>query len=319
MPAASDSAMVRAEFSTTDTDVAHDYLRSEYADHAARLSGDRERFEFRAHTVQEERFGIEFVSHSMELDTVVEPYRALLVPHVLAGHIRLASRRNEVCAGEGDEFLIAPDARLNLRWRGPKLGIVRLDTEAVAGIAAETIGDGARFPLAPPVSAGRARYWRSVVRHVSRDFMSDPVAMASPLLRTELFRLLATALIETFRVTVDDTAPHGLVEPAAVRRAVAFIDDNAHREIGLTEIAEAARVGPRALQAAFRRHRGTTPTAYLREVRLNRAHLDLQAADPTAGDSVAAIATAWGFHHHGRFAVAYRERYGCTPRRTLHS
>jgi AraC-like DNA-binding protein len=278
------------------------------------------RAEFKARILQEERFGIEFVSHSMELRTITEPYRALLVPHALGGHIRLAGHRDEPSTnGTRTNDTRTNDTGASPPWQSPKLGIVRLDTHSVLRFTEESVGDGDRFPLGPPVSAERARYWRSVVRHVVRDFLTDPNAMDSPILRAEMFRLLATALIDTFPIAVEGGGPNGATGPAAIRRAIAFIDGNAHREIGLAEIAAAADVGSRALQAAFRRHRRTTPTAYLREVRLHRAHLELQAADPTAGDSVAAIASAWGFHHHGRFAVAYRECYGCSPRQTLQS
>jgi transcriptional regulator GlxA family with amidase domain len=73
----------------------------------------------------------------------------------------------------------------------------------------------------------------------------------------------------------------------------------------------------RALQYAFARHYGLSPTRYLRRVRLERAHRDLQAADPTQGDTVAAIAAAWGFATPSRFAAMYRETYGYPPSHTL--
>jgi transcriptional regulator GlxA family with amidase domain len=76
-------------------------------------------------------------------------------------------------------------------------------------------------------------------------------------------------------------------------------------------------MSPRGLQAAFRREKDTTPTAYLREARLEAAHRELLAADPTTGATVEAIAAAWGFTHRGRFAAAYRTRYGQTPATTL--
>ncbi len=52
------------------------------------------------------------------------------------------------------------------------------------------------------------------------------------------------------------------------------------RDIGLSDIAAAVGVTPRSVQYTFRRHLGTTPLEYLRRVRLDRAHRDLQAADP---------------------------------------
>jgi transcriptional regulator GlxA family with amidase domain len=105
-------------------------------------------------------------------------------------------------------------------------------------------------------------------------------------------------------------------QPQTLRRAVAFIDDNAHLDIGLTDIAGAIGVTPRTVQYTFRRHLKTTPLEYLRRVRLHRAHHDLQAADP-AVDTVMEIAGRWRFSHPGRFSMAYKATFGTPPSRTL--
>ncbi|SCG60173.1 helix-turn-helix domain-containing protein [Micromonospora halophytica] len=86
----------------------------------------------------------------------------------------------------------------------------------------------------------------------------------------------------------------GEVTFRAVRRAVAYVDDHADQPITVDQIAAAAGVRPRAPQLAFRRHHDTTPMRYVRQVRLERAHHDLQAADPTTGVTVTVIATRWG-------------------------
>ena len=105
-------------------------------------------------------------------------------------------------------------------------------------------------------------------------------------------------------------------QPQTLRQAIAFIDDNAHLDIRLADIAAAIAVTPRTVQYTFRRHLGTTPLEYLRRVRLHRAHRDLQAADP-AVDTVMEIAGRWQFGHPGRFSRAYKETFGNPPSRTL--
>ncbi len=146
---------------------------------------------------------------------------------------------------------------------------------------------------------------------------------AEPLVRAEMFRMLTTAVLMAFPCNAMDAladrrAPGSLrAEPMVVRRAVAFVDANAQRPIGLGDIAEAARISPRGLQFAFRRHLDSTPLEYLRRARMEGAHRDLQAGDPTRGDSVGAVATGWGFTHPGRFALDYRHLYGCPPSTTL--
>jgi AraC-like DNA-binding protein len=52
---------------------------------------------------------------------------------------------------------------------------------------------------------------------------------------------------------------------------------------------------------------------------MERAHRDLQGAEPGDGVSVAALAARWGFTHLGRFAVDYRRRFGTYPSQTLRS
>jgi transcriptional regulator GlxA family with amidase domain len=109
----------------------------------------------------------------------------------------------------------------------------------------------------------------------------------------------------------------GRVPPAAVRRAAAFIEAHAEQPVTATEIAAVAGVTARALQYAFRRHYDTTPTGYLRRVRLERAHQQLQAADPMTGATVRDIARRWGWANPATFATAYRKHYGVSPSHTL--
>ena len=87
----------------------------------------------------------------------------------------------------------------------------------------------------------------------------------------------------------------------------------------IADLALVAGTSARSLQAAFADHLGLSPMAYLRRVRLARAHEDLQAGVSGDGQSVADIAFRWGFGHVPRFAAAYRERYGVPPSQTLRS
>jgi AraC-like DNA-binding protein len=79
-----------------------------------------------------------------------------------------------------------------------------------------------------------------------------------------------------------------------------------------------ACVSIRSLQEGFRRHLDMTPTQYLREVRLARAHEDLRLADPSQA-TVTRIARDSGFTSVGRFAQMYAKRYGNHPSETLRS
>jgi transcriptional regulator GlxA family with amidase domain len=104
--------------------------------------------------------------------------------------------------------------------------------------------------------------------------------------------------------------------PRAIRMAVEIIEEEADLPLTLSSIAERSYVSVRSLQQGFRRYLETSPMAYLREVRLRRAHQMLLRSDPSAV-TVASIAYQWGFSNLGRFAAAHVGRYGETPTETL--
>src|SRR5690349_13321753 len=103
--------------------------------------------------------------------------------------------------------------------------------------------------------------------------------------------------------------------PRAVRRALDLVESEHGRICGPADLARAVGVAPRTLEKHFRRVLGKTPGAVLREARLAHARRELlQGAD---GASITEIAIGCGFGHLGRFAAAYRARYGETPSATL--
>jgi len=199
--------------------------------------------------------------------------------------------------------------------------MVSVNLDAVLRVAEECAGlDRAqvRFTGLVPVSTAAARQWSGTADYVRRGIHDR--TLDQPLLLPAAQQMLAASRLATLpstTMTLELRTPRDPATPAVVRRAVAFIDAHADRPITLTDIATAAGVVPRTLQYAFRRHRDTTPTAYLRRVRLARAHEDLVAAQPGDGTTIAAVAARWGYTRPHRFAAVYRQAYDQPPSRTL--
>lgn len=101
-----------------------------------------------------------------------------------------------------------------------------------------------------------------------------------------------------------------------MRTAIELMEAEPGRALTTSVLAAEAHVSVRTLQESFRRHLGISPMAYLRKVRLRRAHEDLRAADPSM-TTVASIAHRWGFTHLGRFAAVYQTAFGEPPMATL--
>ena len=91
---------------------------------------------------------------------------------------------------------------------------------------------------------------------------------------------------------------------------------NLETTAGVAGLCRAAGVTPRTLARAFRTIHATTPVQYLHDLRLTEARHSLLSG---CGDarSVTEVATRVGFRELGRFAGAYRERFGETPSQTL--
>jgi AraC-like DNA-binding protein len=318
------TAMVsRADFVSRDLAEAHEMLRSQHIGHRVEFHGSADNFLFRQLTLTAGPLVMDLQQHSMSLDMFTDPLPVRYFGVVRSGQFRFRAGHDEARLLHGDAFVYPPDEPLEFSWRALDVFVMRLPAPALARAAVAASGvdsAGFRFDGLTAVSPAMARYWQDTVAYLQRGFDGPDPILASPLILASAVELAATAAIAVFPNVA--FAPSylpgpGQVAPAAVRRAVAFIDANAGLPITLDDIAGAARVGVRAVQSGFRRHLGQTPMEYLRQVRLGHAHRELQAADPTTGSTVAAVARRWGWASPAQFAAAYRRAYGQTPGRTL--
>jgi AraC-like DNA-binding protein len=105
----------------------------------------------------------------------------------------------------------------------------------------------------------------------------------------------------------------GAPAPACIRRAIDFIQAHADGAIGLADIAEAACTSASSLLRHFHAHVGMSPYAFLRTVRLERAHAELERG---AADAICDVALRWGFQNASKFSRAYQGQFGERPSET---
>jgi AraC-like DNA-binding protein len=258
---------------------------------------------------------------SLEVET--EPLGFLLCGRLRAGRILFSSRDEEVLVRPGGAALLPVTEGLRTRSEQMDFPFLRLPLERVARVAAERSALGERrlrFHSMRPLSDHASRSFGRVLHLVHAELGAPGPDTLPALLVDHLTDLAAASALTTFPSTAT-TADHepgvGRVGLATVRRATASIDERAADPISTADVAAAAGVGVRALQQGFARHTGTTPTGWLRRVRLDRAHAELSAADPASGLTVAAVAARRGFAHPGRFARTYAEAFGESPGDTL--
>lgn len=167
-----------------------------------------------------------------------------------------------------------------------------------------------------PVSGEAGRRMAKAIDYATALAVTDPAAATDPLVASSLQRHLAAMMLTTFPLKGIHDADNREGTPAPLSEAIAYIEQHVDADVTLASLARAVHTSTRSLQLMFRKHCGCTPMQHLRDVRMQRAHAELVAADPYS-TSVSAVSMRWGFGHSGRFAVRYRERFGESPSVTL--
>jgi AraC-like DNA-binding protein len=105
------------------------------------------------------------------------------------------------------------------------------------------------------------------------------------------------------------------VAPWQVRLATEYIEQNWDQPVTVEALAHVANAGIRSLFFTFKKSRGVSPMAFVRQVRLRHAKEMLTRATPET--TVTSVAYACGFSNLGHFAKYYYATFGEHPSETL--
>lgn len=315
----------RAALRTLDPEEAGAFCRRMfYGPLEIKPAGSMEGFAFSGDVVQVGPLTVGEVSYGVEMCVAIGDLRTAY--HVLApmtGSVQVRHRGRATTADPGRAAVFQPIGDIDLRWSADcrlySVKVERLAFERELEAAYDAPG-GAPLPLGATfgVAAGPGRSWIALIRmlHVELREM-DGLTTLPWLLRR--WRDLA---ISALAGAVEHSSGDGVRgqptarRPRTVKRTLDAMHAEPGRSFTAAELAGIAGVGIRVLQESFRQHVGVPPLTYLRRLRLEGVHAELTRADK--GEvSVSEVAYRWGFTHLGRFAGAYRARYGISPSQTL--
>jgi AraC-like DNA-binding protein len=242
---------------------------------------------------------------------------------VLSGHLETVHRGSSVNAGAGTVAVYPPQGRARARWGGgSRMLAVKIDSDAVDDALSDALGHRLTSPPdfahVMPTDAPFTRSWVTMVLMLARELVRPGNLLNQPMVGLPI----ADSVVRGFLLAADHAdrgriAAHaGQAPPRAIRVAIDILEAEAHLPTTVSSLAARCHVSARSLQEGFRTHLGIPPMAYLREVRLRRAHETLRRSDPSVV-TVASVAYDWAFTNLGRFAAAYAERYGELPSDTL--
>ena len=310
-------------FETTDMELAEDLLLRHYGT-SFRIHADGPQGGMRlAQAVLTPAVRFEYSHLAVNFTATAGPLGVLAFGQLTDGLLANRSDGSERRLRPGDVFFgVQPGHPFRATVERARIETAIIDPVLLSQVA-DTEPGRAQQPVRitgyEPVSPQAAQQWKDTCAYLREGVLDPPETDGYPLVAADAARLLAATALAVFpnnALTDPTTGDRRDAHPATVRRAVAFIEDNAQRDISAADIARAAQVSIRAVQLGFARHLETTPLAYVRRVRLDCARQDLLAADP-ARRTVAGVACRWGFHSPSRFAVLYRQAYGVPPSHTI--
>jgi len=300
--------------SGTEPDEARAFYESVYDGHDLDFRPDDDApFTYRYRSTGDGRVSLRTSSVTAYRSGVLAPERQYLLAWSVEGGVVLDPEREDGVTLRPGVPVMCPAGRPFMATAPPgTLHLVHFDADFLE--AAAVVGRAsAPVPLAFPVAVPSARLaqLQRTLREVAGPMLDVAVVDDE---RAVLDLRLAEAVLDAFRPDPDVGMPD--VPVTTLERAKAYMYAHFARPLSASEIAAGADTSVRTLQETFQRHEASTPTAFLRDLRLEKARIALQLADARE-TSVAAVASSCGFRHMGRFSGAYAERYGEHPGDTL--
>jgi len=284
--------------------------------HMKRLDGpgDVTRFRFQEHALGRPYHAARITMRgASEPHLHVDYYEVMAVIAGSAEH-RLRSGRQQLLPGHvllirpGDQHAIIGDPATGIEFFNvafsPTAWRSFID---LARLREPSAWDGGDMPpLLRPAASGRDRLLRACGAALDR-FPSNTSMLDLVRFWTEVCDVVCPEPEPVARTPVD-AKPQWLSAACAAMRREENLRDGVPRMLELTH------VSPAHLSRSMRRHYGTTPTAYLTELRLQHASALLA----TTAGQINEIAHRCGFSSQSYFTRCFVQTYGVSPRRFRH-
>lgn len=130
-------------------------------------------------------------------------------------------------------------------------------------------------------------------------------------------KLLCNAIFSTFECHLSQSQSAQLSQHRDIERVRDYVQQHITDDISVEELARLCQISRKSLYNLFERETGLTPSAYVRCLKLESAHLELSGNQSIR--NVTEVALKYGFTNLGRFSAQYRDYIGELPSQTLRS
>ncbi len=303
---------------TSDIDEAVAAVSSVYCAHDVKIVGSNRGIEARLNALSGARQQFVSLSYSAPVKIDAGNFDGLMLLMTCAeGSANVRQQGKSRRWTRGHTMPLSPGLRTQLEFdrtfcqHSVRLGIPLLE-ETCARLLNRPLDAPLRFHLAP-FSDSLEQVWHQAVQMILK---LKAMPYGQNLTATSLEELLATLVLENHphnysRYLSDRCAP---VPPRIVREAETLMR-SAPPGTTVGAVAKALGVSLRSLELGFREWKASSPTGFMRRLRLEAAKAELQ--EPSEATTVTSVAVSNGFLHLARFSAYYRSVFNELPSQTL--
>jgi AraC-like DNA-binding protein len=310
--------VVKHELSTPDLAEAIAAVGKVYCPHEVKILGSNRGVRTVLKALEHPRHSMVSLRYSAPVHIDAGNFDNLMLMMTCAdGQARATQGRQKVEWRRGQTLPFSPNVRSHLTFeRDFCQHSIRLDIDAMEALCSRLLNRGLDQPLQfafLPFSADLERAWEEAVALLRR--YEEFGIVLPPAAALQLEEFIGTLLLEQHPHNYTDalSRPHQTATPRVVKEAEHLMRTEALWTVSL--VAKFLGVSLRTLESSFREFRQSTPTQFLRQVRLDAARAELET--PSAATTVTAVALANGFPHLARFSAYYRSAFNEYPSQTL--
>lgn len=310
-------AFERVQFASDDLEEARSSLESVLDGRQFRARPAGEPFAYRFASAGDARLSLQTGTFTAHLQGVIPWSRDYVMSWFRAGTVTVDYPLGQLTSAGSRPFMTPSETSFAFAMTPHRHGIVHVDaafleavaTERHAGAAQRIVFDYAAVPTDDALAS-----WRRTLGEVTPLIVGEDTPR---LARHGAQASLVRGMLDLFPWRAIDVPDALRTERTRrLRQAAEYVHAFADQAITSADIAAAAGMHTRTLQMLMNEHLGSSPTNYVRHVRLDRVRQDLLSAEPGTV-LVSDVARRWGFGNLGRFSASYAERFGEYPRDTL--
>jgi len=239
---------------------------------------------------------------------------------MLQGNSEIEHGRNQCDTIAGDTVVLSPSEPYNMRLHEKcDRVVIRIDPNKIKSHLSKLLCSEVNENLVFDLKVKNASTWWSTINYILCQLENEPRVLQSRDVQQAYAQLIVSNLLELHNHNYAQkmNARHADLPCNQVQAAVDYVQSRVKKNTSLAQLSNHCNVSARTLQRSFVKHLGMTPTAYVRNAKLEAIHHELQSLHDFANGSIKRILLDYNIIDFSRFGQYYRQKYGCTPKQTL--